>query len=32
MKKIKGFLIDPDGVVYIEDQTIACAVEAVKLR
>ena len=29
MKKIKGFLIDLDGVLYIEDQTIPGAVEAV---
>ncbi len=29
MKNIKGFLIDLDGVIYIEDQTIAGAVEAV---
>jgi HAD superfamily hydrolase (TIGR01458 family) len=29
MKKIKGFLIDLDGVVYIEDQTIPGAVETV---
>ncbi|UCD79051.1 MAG: TIGR01458 family HAD-type hydrolase [Desulfobacterales bacterium] len=29
MKKIKGFLIDLDGVIYIEDQTIPGAVEAV---
>ena len=29
MKKIKGFLIDLDGVVYIEDQTISGAVETV---
>ena len=29
MKSIKGFLIDLDGVIYIEDQTIPGAVEAV---
>lgn len=29
MKKIKGFLIDLDGVVYIEDQAISGAVETV---
>jgi len=29
MKKIKGFLIDLDGVLYIEDQTIPGAVETV---
>jgi len=28
MKKIKGVLIDLDGVVYIEDETIPGAVEA----
>ena len=32
MKKIKAFLIDLDGVAYIEDGTIPGAVEAVKLR